>query len=62
MDRRAGFENLARMMNERMSENEPVDDKGLVTESEPVDDNEPIAENEAVNEDESDCEGWKDGR
>lgn len=61
MERRAGFENLARMMNEQMSECEPVDDKGLVTESEPVDDNEPIAENEAVNE-EADCEVWKDGR
>ena len=62
MERRVGFENLARMMNERMSENEPVDDKGLVIESEPVDDNELIAENEAVNEEESDCEGGKDER
>lgn len=62
MERRVGFENLARMMNERMSENEPVDDKGLVIENEPVDDNELIAENEAVNEEESDCEGGKDER
>ena len=62
MERRVEFENLARMMNERMSENEPVDDKGLVIESEPVDDNELIAENEAVNEEESDCEGGKDER